>query len=67
MREEAILSRLKEAPKTVAQLVAGIYADVDPRLHAAAAQTTLAHLEHLIEKGLAQAERTESETLYRLS
>jgi glyoxylase-like metal-dependent hydrolase (beta-lactamase superfamily II) len=65
MREGAILSRLKEEPKTVAQLVAGIYADVDPKLHTAAAQTTLAHLEHLIEKGLVAGEQTASETLFR--
>jgi glyoxylase-like metal-dependent hydrolase (beta-lactamase superfamily II) len=67
MREGAILSRLKEGAKTVSALVASIYADVDPRLHAAAAQTTLAHLEHLMEKGLAAAERKAGETLYRLS
>lgn len=66
-REGAILSRLKEGPKTVAALVAGIYADVDIRLHAAAAQTTLAHLEHLMDKGIALAEKTEGETLYRLN
>ena len=67
MREGAILKRLKEGPKTLAALVAGIYADVDPRLHAAAAQTTLAHLEHLIEKRAAAAEEMKGETLYRLS
>jgi glyoxylase-like metal-dependent hydrolase (beta-lactamase superfamily II) len=67
MREGAILKRLHEGPKSLAALVAGIYADVDPRLHAAAAQTTLAHLEHLIEKGLARAEPRDGETLYRLS
>jgi glyoxylase-like metal-dependent hydrolase (beta-lactamase superfamily II) len=67
MREGAILSRLKEGPKTISALVAGIYADVDQRLHAAAAQTTLAHLEHLMDKGLAIVEGSEGETLYRLS
>jgi glyoxylase-like metal-dependent hydrolase (beta-lactamase superfamily II) len=51
MREGAILARLKEGAKDVSELVATIYAEVSPSLHAAAAQTTLAHLEHLIEQG----------------
>jgi glyoxylase-like metal-dependent hydrolase (beta-lactamase superfamily II) len=67
MREGAILARLKPGPKTVSALVAGIYEDIDPRLHAAAARTTLAHLEHLIEKRLVVAETAAGETLYRLS
>ena len=67
MREGAILARLKEGPKTVSALVAGIYADINPKLHAAAAQTTLAHLEHLIEKMLVEAEERAGETRYRLS
>ena len=67
MREGAILARLKDGPKTVSALVAGIYADIDPKLHAAAARTTLAHLEYLIEKRLVVPEATVRETLYRLS
>jgi glyoxylase-like metal-dependent hydrolase (beta-lactamase superfamily II) len=51
MREGAIIARLKEGAKDVSELVATIYAEVSPSLHAAAAQTTLAHLEHLIEQG----------------
>jgi len=67
MREGAILARLKDGGKDVGSLVAAIYADVDPRLHAAAAQTTLAHLEHLIEQGKAVREQAPSQDIYRLS
>jgi glyoxylase-like metal-dependent hydrolase (beta-lactamase superfamily II) len=67
MREGAILARLKDGGRTVPQIVAQIYADVDPRLHAAAAQTTLAHLEHLAERGLVLAEAEKGKTIYRLS
>ena len=51
MREEAIFKRVKAGDSTIGEIVANIYADVDPRLHAAAGLSTLAHLEHLIEKG----------------
>jgi glyoxylase-like metal-dependent hydrolase (beta-lactamase superfamily II) len=51
MREEAIFNRVKAGDQTVGEIVANIYADVDPRLHGAAGQSSLAHLEHLIEKG----------------
>ena len=50
MREEAIYNRVKEGDGTIGKIVANIYAAVDPRLHAAAGLSTLAHLEHLIER-----------------
>jgi len=50
MREEAIYNRVKAGDRTVGEIVANIYADVDPRLHTAAGLSALAHLEHLIEK-----------------
>lgn len=50
MREEAVYSRVKGGDHTIGRIVASIYADVDPRLHAAAGLSTLAHLEHLIER-----------------
>lgn len=52
MREDAILARLKAGDRTIAEIVAANYADIDPRLHAAAGLSTLAHIEHLIERGL---------------
>jgi glyoxylase-like metal-dependent hydrolase (beta-lactamase superfamily II) len=50
-REESIVTRLKRGDRTIGQIVKANYADVDPRLHPAAALSTLAHLRHLIEQG----------------
>jgi glyoxylase-like metal-dependent hydrolase (beta-lactamase superfamily II) len=55
MREAAILNRLKLGDRRIAEIVAVIYADVDPRLHGAAALSTEAHLRHLIDQGLVRA------------
>jgi glyoxylase-like metal-dependent hydrolase (beta-lactamase superfamily II) len=49
MREEAIYGRVKAGDKSVAEIVARIYADVDPKLHGAAGMSTRAHLQHLVE------------------
>jgi glyoxylase-like metal-dependent hydrolase (beta-lactamase superfamily II) len=51
MREEAIYERVRSGDRRVADIVARVYADVDPRLTGAAALSTLAHLEHLMEAG----------------
>ena len=50
MREEAVYNRVKAGDCKIGEIVASIYADVDPHLHAAAGLSTLAHLEHLMEK-----------------
>ncbi|NNE23594.1 MAG: MBL fold metallo-hydrolase [Rhizobiales bacterium] len=50
MREEAIFKRLKLGDRTIMEVVRAVYADVDQRLHPAAAMSTLAHVEHLIEQ-----------------
>ena len=47
MREEAVYNRVKAGDRSIGEIVANIYAEVDPRLHAAAGLSTLAHLEHL--------------------
>lgn len=52
MREEAIIARLKAGDRGIEDIVRANYADIDPRLHAAAGLSTLAHIEHLIERGL---------------
>lgn len=52
MREEAIIGRLKAGDRSIEDIVKANYADIDPRLHAAAGLSTLAHIEHLIERGL---------------
>ena len=53
-RESAILAAL-EAPATIPDLVARIYADTPPALHTAAARNVLAHLLHLADRGHATA------------
>jgi hydroxyacylglutathione hydrolase len=50
-RERAILGRLRAGDSRIADIVANIYRDADPRLHAAAALSVLAHLEALIAAG----------------
>jgi len=51
MREAAVLERISSGDRSVPAIVARIYAAVDPRLHGAAALSTLAHIEHLVEQG----------------
>jgi glyoxylase-like metal-dependent hydrolase (beta-lactamase superfamily II) len=51
-REAEILAALARGPAQVAELVAAIYAGVDPRLHPAAARNVLAHLVDLGARGL---------------
>ena len=48
--------RWRGGPATVAELVAAIYAGVDPALHGAAGRNVLAHLIDLAERGLAVAD-----------
>lgn len=51
MREEAIRARVSQGARTVAEIVAAVYAGLDPQLHGAAALSTAAHLEHLLAQG----------------
>ena len=51
MREESIFRKVAEGMDNIERIVAAIYADVDPRLHGAAALSTLAHIAHLEEQG----------------
>jgi len=57
MREEAVIARLKAGDRSIEEIVKANYADIDPKLHAAAGLSTLAHIEHLIERGLVRAVR----------
>ena len=50
LREEAIFKRLEKGDRKIMEVVRAVYAEVDPRLHPAAAMSTLAHVEHLIER-----------------
>ena len=55
-REAQILAELARGPRRIADMVPAIYADVDPRLHPAAAHSVLAHLIHLAREGRVAAE-----------
>jgi glyoxylase-like metal-dependent hydrolase (beta-lactamase superfamily II) len=50
-REAQILSCLRDGVSTIPEMVARMYADVDKRLHPAAARSVLAHLIQLTEEG----------------
>ena len=56
MREAAIETRIRKGDRLIADIVKNIYSDVDPRLHPAAAMSTMAHIEHLIERGLVRTD-----------
>jgi glyoxylase-like metal-dependent hydrolase (beta-lactamase superfamily II) len=55
-REAAILARLHAGDRSIPAIVAAVYQDVDRSLHDAAALTVLAHLEDLVDRGLARLE-----------
>ena len=55
-REAQIVSCLRDGVSTIPDMVARMYADVDPRLHPAAARSVLAHLIQLTEEGRVIAE-----------
>lgn len=56
MRERAIVERLRNGDRTIAEMVAAIYRDTDPRLYGAAGLSVLAHLEDLASRGVVTAE-----------
>ena len=55
-RENAILQRLSDGDRTIAQIVASIYPGLDERLVKAASLSALAHLEDLLARGLATSD-----------
>jgi glyoxylase-like metal-dependent hydrolase (beta-lactamase superfamily II) len=55
-REQTILACLEDGVSTIPRIVAKIYGDLGADLRAAASLSVLAHLEHLINRGLAKAE-----------
>ncbi|MEX0344934.1 MAG: MBL fold metallo-hydrolase [Rhizobiaceae bacterium] len=52
MRERAVLQRVLSGDRTIPEMVKTIYRDTDPRLHAAAGLSVLAHLEDLVSRGV---------------
>ncbi len=55
-REAQILACLRQGISTIPEMVARMYADVDKRLHPAAARSVLAHLIQLTDEGRVTAE-----------
>jgi glyoxylase-like metal-dependent hydrolase (beta-lactamase superfamily II) len=56
MREKAIIERLLQGDRSIADLVKAIYRDTDPGLHKAAALSVLAHLEDLVARGMVKTD-----------
>lgn len=56
MREGGIMERLKAGDRTIAEMVAVMYRDVNPKLHGAAGLSVLAHLEDLVGRGAVKTE-----------
>jgi glyoxylase-like metal-dependent hydrolase (beta-lactamase superfamily II) len=56
MREQAILDCIRSGTNTVQTIVPAIYRDLDPRLINAASLSVLAHVEHLISRGLVRCD-----------
>lgn len=60
MRERAIIERLKNGDRTIAEMVTAIYRDVDPKLYGAAGLSVLAQLEDLVSRGVVATENEPS-------
>jgi glyoxylase-like metal-dependent hydrolase (beta-lactamase superfamily II) len=56
MREHAILDCIRAGTNTVRGIVPAIYRDLDPKLVNAASLSVLAHVEHLISRGLVRCD-----------
>lgn len=54
MREQSILECIRDGTNTARAIVPVIYRDLDPKLVNAATLSVLAHVEHLVERGLVQ-------------
>jgi glyoxylase-like metal-dependent hydrolase (beta-lactamase superfamily II) len=55
-REQTILACLEDGVSTIPRIVSKIYGALDADLKAAAALSVLAHLEHMISRGLVRAD-----------
>jgi glyoxylase-like metal-dependent hydrolase (beta-lactamase superfamily II) len=59
-REHAILERLHQGDRSIAEMVQAIYRDTDPKMHAAAGLSVLAHLQDLVDRKLVETDGTPS-------
>lgn len=58
-REQQVLDALESGAATPAEVVANVYADVDPVLHPVAERSVRAHLDKLVREGVVTAEEQE--------
>ncbi len=65
-REAGIRAALAQAPATIPELVAALYAGVDPALHGAAGRNVLAHLVDLRDRDIAAVEGAPAAGRWRL-
>jgi glyoxylase-like metal-dependent hydrolase (beta-lactamase superfamily II) len=63
-RERQVLDALADGPRTIEELVAAIYADYPPEVHALAARSVLAHLLKLDAEGRVDKRTKEGATRY---
>jgi glyoxylase-like metal-dependent hydrolase (beta-lactamase superfamily II) len=56
IRERAVLERVNQGDRTIAEMVAVIYKDTDKRLYGAAGLSVFAHLEDLVSRGLVKTQ-----------
>ncbi|WDI30214.1 MBL fold metallo-hydrolase [Hyphococcus flavus] len=56
MRDAQIIDQIKKGRTTIKEIVPAMYADVDPRLHKAAALNVFAHLIRLVRTGAVQCD-----------
>jgi len=65
-REAQIVASLERGTDTIPEIVRALYADVDSRLHPAAARSVLAHLIQMAAEGRVVEERRDGVARYRL-
>jgi len=66
-REAQIVASLQDGIETIPEIVARLYADVDKRLHPAAARSVLAHLHQMMGDGRVAENRRDGVAHYRLT
>jgi hypothetical protein len=66
-REAQIVACLRDGIAAIPEMVARIYADVDRRLHPAAARSVLAHLIQMQQEGRVAVDGAGAEARYRLA
>lgn len=67
MRDAQILEQLRQGRSTIREMVAAMYADIDPRLHGAAGLNVYAHLIRLVNIGRVACEgRPKTSSTFRL-